>query len=120
MDYDRIRQLLVIFTDNALKHTPSGGRVTLSLSRQGDRVILQVRDTGHGIAPEDLPYVFERFYKADPARGGLSSGSGIGLSVAQQIVRLHEGTLSVSSEVGKGTCFTVDLPLREYENPEEN
>lgn len=113
LDYDRIRQLMVIFLDNAVKHTPSGGRVTLFADREGESVIIGVRDTGSGIAPEDLPYVFERFYKASPARGGLSAGTGIGLSVAQQIVRLHGGTVKVESEPGRGTCFTARIPLRE-------
>lgn len=119
MDYDRIRQLLVILLDNGIKHTPEGGCVTLSVGRFGDRVKIFVRDTGKGIDEADLPYVFERFYKADASRGGLAVGSGIGLSVAQQIVRLHGGTLSVSSQKGRGTCFTADLPLREYQNTEE-
>ena len=113
LDYDRIRQLLIIFLDNAIKHTPSGGQVTLIVDRAGQTVLLRVNDTGSGIAPEDLPYVFERFYKADPQRGGLSNGSGIGRSVAQQIVRLHDGTVKVESELGRGTCFTAALPLRE-------
>ncbi len=113
LDYDRIRQLTVIFLDNAVKHTDEGGTVTLFLDREGETVILGVRDTGHGISPEDLPYVFERFYKADPQRGGLGTGSGIGLSIAQQIVLLHGGTVDVTSEIGKGTCFTVRLPLLE-------
>jgi len=114
LDYDRIRQLLVILLDNAVKHTDGGGRVTLALTREGETVVLRVSDTGHGIAAEDLPYVFERFYKADPERGGLAVGSGIGLSLARQIVLLHGGTVDVTSEKEKGTCFTVRLPFREY------
>ena len=113
LDYDRIRQLTVIFLDNALKHTPAGGTVTLFLDRDGDTVVIGVRDTGSGIPAEDLPYVFERFYKADPDRGEASPGSGIGLSIARQIVRLHGGTVDVTSKIGVGTCFTVRLPLRE-------
>lgn len=119
LDYDRIRQLLVILTDNAVKHTPAEGTVTVSLDRVGGRVLLRVSDTGHGIAPEDLPYVFERFYKADASRGGLPAGSGIGLSIARQIARLHDGEISVESRENAGTCFTVDLPLREYKNSED-
>lgn len=114
LDYDRIRQLTVIFLDNAVKHTDAGGTVTLTLLREGETVVLRVRDTGHGIAAEDLPFVFERFYKADPERGGLSVGSGIGLSLAREIVLLHGGTVDVTSEIEKGTCFTVRLPFREY------
>lgn len=118
MDRDRIRQLMVIFLDNAVKHTPKDGRVTLSIGREGDEVILRVSDTGSGIAEEDIPYVFERYYKADPQRGGLAAGSGIGLSIAHQIVLLHGGTVEVTSKRGSGTCFTVRLPLREFKENE--
>ena len=114
LDHDRIRQLLVILLDNALKHTPEGGTVTLSLSREGKTILLRVRDTGCGIPAEDLPYLFERFYRADPDESGIP-GTGIGLSLARQIVLLHEGTVDVTSEIGKGTCFTVGIPLRECE-----
>ena len=113
LDYDRVRQLALIFLDNGIKHTPEGGTVTLFLDREGDTVLLGVQDTGHGIAPEDLPHVFDRFYKADPQRGGLDVGSGIGLSLAVQIARLHGGTVDVTSEIGKGACFTARLPFRE-------
>lgn len=120
LDYDRIRQLAVIFLDNGIKHTPEGGTVTLFLDREGDTVLLGVRDTGHGISPEDLPHVFDRFYKADPQRGGLEVGSGIGLSLAVQIARLHGGRVDVVSEIGKGTCFTARLPLRECKETVES
>lgn len=114
LDHDRIRQLLIILLDNALKHTPEGGTVTLSLSREGETVLLRVRDTGCGIPAEDLPYLFERFYRADPDDSEIP-GTGIGLSLARQIVLLHEGTVDVTSEIGKGACFTVGIPLRECE-----
>ena len=114
LDYDRVRQLAVIFIDNAIKHTPAGGSVEVTTGRNGANCFLAVKDTGDGIAPEDLPYLFDRFYKADPSRGGLASGSGIGLSVAQQIVRLHGGSVSVESQPGAGACFTAYLPVREF------
>lgn len=118
LDYDRIRQLAVILLDNAVKHTPEGGIVQLRLERSGDDVLLCVTDTGSGIAPEDLPYVFERFYKADPERGGLPSGSGIGLSLALRIARMHGGDLTVSSVPGEGSRFTARLPMRICETEE--
>ncbi|MBO5214478.1 MAG: HAMP domain-containing histidine kinase [Clostridia bacterium] len=111
LDPDRIGQLAVILLDNAVKHTPSGGRVVLSLDRDSRWVTLQVRDTGSGIAKEDLPYIFDRYYKAPVERGGLASGTGIGLSVAKKIVTLHGGTINVISKIGTGTEFTVRLPL---------
>ena len=114
LDPDRIRQLAVIFTDNALKHTPEGGTVTLTTGAAGETCYLSVQDTGDGIAPEDLPYVFDRFYKADPSRGGLSSGSGVGLSIARQIAELHGGSVDVQSRPGEGSCFTARLLLHPY------
>ncbi len=118
LDRDRIRQLMIIFLDNALKHTPAGGNVTLFLDRVGDQVLVGVQDTGDGIAAEDIPYVFERYYKADPQRGGLAAGSGIGLSIAREIVLLHGGTVDVVSQIGEGSCFTARLPLREFKENE--
>ncbi len=111
LDPDRIGQLAIILLDNAIKHTPSGGEVALSLDQGSRWVTLQVRDTGCGIAPEDLPHIFDRYYKAPVERGGLASGTGIGLSVAKKIVALHRGTIDVVSEIGKGTQFTVRFPL---------
>ena len=76
--------------------------------------ILRAEAVGGGVPDEDLPYLFERFYRADPDESGIP-GTGIGLSLARQIVLLHEGTVDVTSEIGKGTCFTVGIPLRECE-----
>lgn len=111
LDPDRIGQLAVILLDNAVKHTSSGGGVSLSLDRDARFAVLEVLDNGSGIAPEDLPHVFDRYYKAPVQRGGLASGTGIGLSVAKKIVDLHGGTIDVKSELGKGTLFTVRFPL---------
>ena len=111
VDPDRIGQLAVILLDNAVKHTASGGKVTLTLDQKGSRILLRIADTGSGIAPEDLPHIFDRFYKAPAERGGLASGSGIGLSVAKKIADLHHAVIDVESKPGKGTCFTVSFPL---------
>lgn len=111
LDPDRIGQVAIILLDNAIKHTSSGGEVSLSLNQDSRSVVLQVQDTGCGIAPEDLPHIFDRYYKAPVERGGLASGTGIGLSVAKKIVTLHKGTIDVVSEIGKGTRFTVRFPL---------
>jgi len=110
-DEDRLKQLLLILLDNALKYTPSGGHVTLGLRRQGTDVDILVRDTGIGIAPEDVPHVFERFYRADPARSRDPGGTGLGLPIAQWIAEQHEGVIRLESQPGQGTTALVRLPL---------
>ncbi len=110
-DEDRLKQLLLILLDNAFKYTPATGRVTLGLHRRETDVEIVVRDTGVGIAPEDLPLVFERFYRADPARSRDPGGTGLGLPIAQWIVEQHDGTITLESELGQGTTATVLLPL---------
>jgi two-component system, OmpR family, sensor kinase len=108
-DLDRLRQLLLNLVDNAIKYTPVGGQVTLTLRRVDGWVQLSVADTGIGIAPEDLPHIFERFYRADRSRT-RRNGSGLGLAIALWIARSHGGRLEVASEVGHGSVFTVWLP----------
>jgi heavy metal sensor kinase len=109
-DADRLKQLLLNLVDNAIKYTPKGGRVTLSLYREDGWVRLEVADTGLGIPPEDLPHIFERFYRVDKARSREKGGTGLGLSIAQWITQAHGGRIHVESQVGKGTTFTIWLP----------
>ncbi len=106
---DRLRQLLLNLVDNALKYTPAGGQVTLTLRRRAGWVLVTVEDTGIGISPEDLPHIFERHYRADRSRS-RSGGHGLGLAIAQWIAQAHGGQIEVTSEVGKGSIFTVRLP----------
>jgi two-component system sensor histidine kinase BaeS len=96
-------------TANALRHTPRGGVVSLDAMRDGEAVVLRVRDTGEGIAAEHLPHVFDRFYKADPARAD-AGGTGLGLSIVKASVERHGGTVSVASTPGAETVFRVRLP----------
>jgi heavy metal sensor kinase len=110
-DSDRLRQLLTNLVDNAITYTPPGGRVRLTWDRDGSIARVAVIDTGTGIAPEDLPLVFDRFYRADRARARTSGGSGLGLPIAQWIVRAHGGRIAVESQPGRGTTVTVWLPL---------
>lgn len=108
-DADRLRQVVGNLVGNALRATAPGGTVTLALVRSGELAIIQVRDTGTGIPAEDLPHLFNRFWRADAARGRATGGSGLGLSIARQIVTDHQGTIDVESAVGVGTTFTVAL-----------
>jgi two-component system sensor histidine kinase ResE len=109
LDPDRMEQVLTNLIDNAMRHTPDGGNVTLRISGD-DALILQVSDTGSGIPKEDLPFVFERFYKADKARTRGRAGTGLGLAIAKNIVVAHGGQISVQSKLGEGTTFTISLP----------
>ncbi len=110
-DADRLTQLLLNLVDNALKYTPPGGEVKLSLYHEQGWVQIAVADTGIGIPEEDLPHIFERFYRADKAR--VRGGTGLGLSIAQWIAQAHGGYLTVESQVGKGSTFTLWLRTRE-------
>lgn len=109
-DADRLKQLLLNLVENALKYTPPGGEVTLSLHRGDGWVRVAVADTGVGIPAQDLPHIFERFYRVDKARSRERGGTGLGLSIAQWIAQAHGGRIEVESEVGKGSTFTVWLP----------
>ncbi|MCD6291437.1 MAG: HAMP domain-containing protein [Anaerolineae bacterium] len=111
-DEDRLRQLLLNLVENAIKYTPAGGRVTLSLAREPGWIRITVADTGIGIAPEDLPHIFDRFYRSDKARTRSMGGTGLGLSIAQWIARAHGGQITVESRLGEGSEFTLWLPDR--------
>lgn len=112
-DGDRLTQLVLILMDNALKFTPRGGQITVQLTQDSTGAVLSIADTGAGIAPDDLPYIWERFYKADKSRA--SSGTGLGLAIARQIIELHGATVGVVSICGEGTTFTMRFPI-ELEN----
>jgi two-component system, OmpR family, sensor kinase len=107
-DEARIRQAADILLDNAVKYTPEGGVVAAKVGREGGWVRLEVSDTGVGIPPEDLPRVFERFYRVDPARA--PGGAGLGLSIARQIARAHGGEIEARSKPGKGSTFVLRIP----------
>lgn len=117
-DEGRLRQILLNLTDNAIKYTPAGGTVTLSLRNEDGWVKIAVSDTGIGIHPDSLPHVFDRFYRTDKARSREFGGSGLGLSIVQWIVQAHEGRVTVVSEPQKGSTFTLWLPEYEKGQPE--
>jgi signal transduction histidine kinase len=109
-DGGRLLQLLGNLLDNALRHTPAGGEVTLSATAEGEAATLTVRDTGRGIPAEHLSRVFDRFHRADPGRDRASGGAGLGLSICRAIAEMHGGGIDLSSETGKGTTVRVRLP----------
>lgn len=110
-DPDRLAQVIGNLVANALRHTPAGGAVTLSAQAGPERVRLVVKDTGAGIAAEDLPFIFDRFWRGDPARTRQEgAGSGLGLAIARRLVELHGGTIRAESQVGAGTTFIIELP----------
>lgn len=109
-DEDRLQQVFQNLLENAVRHTPEDGRIQLSISTRPGMVSVAVSDDGCGIADEHQPRVFERFYRVDPARSRNSGGTGLGLAICRALVQLHGGSLSLESEPGKGSTFTVDLP----------
>ena len=109
VDKDRIRQTLTNLVHNAIKFNNPGGKVTITTTFDNESAIVSMSDTGIGISKEDLPHIFERFYKADKARS--QGGSGLGLAIAKHTIQAHGGSISVKSEEGKGTTITFDLPL---------
>jgi signal transduction histidine kinase len=112
VDPQRIREMLLNMVTNAIKYTPQGGTVALGLEEDEEAVIFSVRDTGIGIAPGDLPHIFERFWRADQARSrtGDRPGVGLGLAITKWIVEAHGGTITAQSRPGRGSAFTVRLP----------
>ena len=110
MDEQKIKQLMLILVDNAVKYTPDGGSVTVRLLEpSAGRVRFEVEDTGIGISKEDKERIFDRFFRVDKARSREMGGNGLGLAIAQEIVKLHNGKITVESEPGEGTKFTVRL-----------
>lgn len=114
VDQDRLEQVLTNLIDNAIRHTESNGIVTLSVEAEANDIRFSVHDTGTGISEEDLPFVFERFYKADKSRAKTKKrkGTGLGLSIAKNIVEAHHGNIAVQSKLNEGTTFTFVIPVK--------
>jgi heavy metal sensor kinase len=110
-DEELLKRMILNLLDNAVKYTPEGGQVSISLARQNGHAQITVRDSGIGILPVDQPHVFDRFYRVDKARSRALGGAGLGLSIVRWIVDAHEGKIEVESTPGKGSAFTVELPL---------
>jgi signal transduction histidine kinase len=111
IDPDRVQQTIGILISNALRYTPANGSIRVAAQSDRARVTIEVADTGSGIAPEDLPYVFDRFYRADKSRSRESGGSGLGLAIARSIVAAHGGSITARSDAGQGTTISIVLPI---------
>ncbi len=114
-DATKLASVIYNLTDNAIKYTPEGGEVRVSLSGKGKTVTLTVTDNGIGIPPEEQAHIFDRFYRVDKARSRATGGTGLGLSIVRQMVQLHGGQITLASEPGRGSTFTVTLPVRKEE-----
>ena len=108
-DIGLIERALSNLLDNALRYTPAGGRVTVRLIQQQRKIMVQVSDTGCGIAREELPLIFDRFYRVEKSRTRTTGGAGLGLAITQKILEIHQSRITVESEVGEGTTFTFSL-----------
>ena len=113
-DVERLEQVLVNVVSNSIKYTPEGGVIEIEARREGEQVIIQVKDNGIGIPDEDLDRIFDRFYRVDKARSREMGGTGLGLAIARQIMQAHKGEISLSSTLGKGTTVTLTLPVEAF------
>ena len=109
-DENQLYRLVFNLINNAIKYTPDGGQITVVLDRSNDHALIEVRDTGIGIAQEAQTQIFERFYRVSYDRSRNTGGSGLGLAIAKAIVHAHKGNLTVQSELGQGSTFTIRLP----------
>jgi two-component system, OmpR family, phosphate regulon sensor histidine kinase PhoR len=116
-DPDRLAQVFVNLIDNALRHTSGGGRIRIELDARDSDAVLRIRDTGEGIPYRDLPHIFERFYVVDRSRTRGSGGAGLGLAIVKGIVDAHGGSISAESMLGRGTSFTIRLPIMRIKRP---
>ncbi len=110
-DNDKLRRVFVNLISNSVKYTPDGGRIDVKLSKDTGTAVIEISDSGTGISKEDLPFIFERFYRTDKSRSSQSGGSGIGLTIVKKIVELHRGKITAESELGRGTKIRIVLPL---------
>jgi signal transduction histidine kinase len=113
-DKELLKNAIINLLGNALKYTPEKGHITFSISEQDDMVVFEITDDGYGISEEDLPHIFQKFYRASDSQVTQQVGSGLGLAITSDIVRLHDGEIEVESQLGKGSHFTIRIPKEEY------
>ncbi|MCT4661577.1 MAG: cell wall metabolism sensor histidine kinase WalK, partial [Tissierellales bacterium] len=111
LDSDKIQQSIINILHNAIKYTQEEGAIKVELYKENDFAAIKIEDNGCGIPEDELEFIFERFYRVDKARSRQTGGTGLGLPIAKQIIVLHQGHISVESVVGKGTTFTILLPI---------
>jgi signal transduction histidine kinase len=111
---DQLIRLILNLLDNAIRYTPAGGCITVHSAQHGAEAAISISDTGPGIAPEHLPHLFDRFFRIDRARGRAQGGNGLGLAIAQSITQAHGGRIHVTSAVGRGSTFTLFLPVLDH------
>ena len=109
-DPEALRQIFTNLFDNALRHTPTGGRIRVSVQRLGHDTVVRVSDTGSGIGADHLPRIFERFYRVDPGRSRQEGGTGLGLAIVKHLVEAHGGRVEAESELGRGTTILLHFP----------
>ena len=119
VDPDLLREAIVNLMSNAMRYTNPDGWVKVSLKQDRSDILISVQDTGIGIAKEDIPQTFARFWRSDVSRERVSGGLGVGLAITREIVDRHNGTILVESEVGKGTTFTLRIPQRRPRKPQD-
>jgi len=112
-DKIKLEQLFLNLLENAIRYTPKGGSISASVVREGKTAVIAIRDTGIGIPEEHIPHIFERFYRVDKARSRAEGGAGLGLAICKHIAEVHNGKIEVESQVGKGSTFSISLPLTE-------
>jgi two-component system phosphate regulon sensor histidine kinase PhoR len=115
-DRDRLRQIIINLLHNSIQYTPPNGKVLIAWETTQDKLQISVSDSGIGIPHEDLPHVFERFFRVDRARSRHSGGTGLGLSITKHLVEMHKGQITVSSELDRGSTFLITLPLKAYDH----
>jgi signal transduction histidine kinase len=118
VDVDSLNRALVNLVENAINYTMEGGVITIRSRQENNRILVEVIDTGMGIADDDLPHIFDRFYRADIARSALSSGSGLGLAIVSKVMEMHNGRIEVESALGQGSTFRVALPITADDLPQ--
>ena len=119
-DEEKIERIILNLLSNAIKFTPKGGKIEVEIGSRNDTALIKVKDTGVGIPNEKISTIFERFVQVDTSMSRICEGSGIGLSIAKQMVELHDGEIQVDSKINEGSIFTVELPIRVVNSKEAN
>jgi signal transduction histidine kinase len=113
-DKDQLKGAIINILSNAVKYTPANGEIQFALGEENAMVIFDIKDTGCGISEQDLPHIFDKFYRSSSERITEQQGTGLGLAITSEIVTLHQGEIEVQSELGSGTQFTIKIPKEEY------